>query len=204
VVWAIMTLSSVAIGVAALLTALLVYAAWIDLKTRKVPFIVMWSVYGWGVIDAWQAREWAVFGMALAAGLLSSIGMKRIWRLWFALLAGIPVYFFRYATDTAAAMGLIWCAWLAFEFGLVGGADSTILIGLTAMFPTRAFVVLAVAVILAGHLFLIFRRHGRKLFGVLGAHAAALLVRTPLPGSMEPAIWMLAIAGAVQAWLNAV
>lgn len=144
------------------LTILLARAAWSDWRTRRVPHPLMWLLLVVGVGATVLTRHWPVTGAAILAVVFSSLpfvsASVRRGVSGLLIISGwlIP------DPGQAIACSLIGVFWLAYEMGAIGGiggADSTIAIGLLALFPTPIFAsVLLVAWVGLSVISLVIRR----------------------------------------------
>lgn len=125
--------------VVAPLSAALGWAAWCDWRTRRVPFPLLWGLWGCGVISAVLSRHWTVAIGAGMAGVLSSCPKLSLNGRRVVAIAVLSASAMVSERGTAVALALIGLFWLAFETHLVGGADAGIAIGLLAWAPTLPF-----------------------------------------------------------------
>ena len=193
------------------LTAALGYAAYVDWRTMRVPFPLMWSILIVGVVVAAFERQWTVVIVAVAAAVISSLAFLAVVYLRIALIIGIgfSVWLATDQTDAVTATVIAICfVWLLFEFNLVGGADATIAIGLLAMFHSAAFVALLAITTLGGSLLMLIARHrlgaGRVLLGAavnLWKMKPLTVYDYDLEQNGMPAAWKIALAGVLFAWM---
>ena len=190
------------------LTAALGYAAYVDWRTMRVPFPLMWSILIVGVAVAAFERQWTVVIVAVAAAVISSLTFLTVPYLRIALIIGIgfSVWLATDQTDVVTATVIAICfVWLLFEFNLVGGADATIAIGLLAMFHSAAFVALLALMTLTGSLLMLIARYRLGAGRVLLRTATHIWTGVPTAQDLEqngmPAVWKIALAGVLFAWM---
>ncbi len=190
------------------LTIALGCGAYVDWRTMRVPFPLMWSVLIVGVAVAAFHQQWIVVTAAVAAAVISSLPFLSA-HLRIGLAAGFGlVTVARFAYQPVAVTVIAIClVWLLFEFNFVGGADATIAIGLLAMFHSAAFVGLLAVAALAGSLLMLIVRYRLGAGRVLLRAAVNLWKMKPLTAQdLEkngmPAVWKIALAGALYAWMT--
>ncbi len=191
------------------LTAALGYAAYVDWRTMRVPFPLMWSILIAGAAVAASERQWLALTVAVAAAVISSLPFVHTYHrraLATSLIGMFSVYHWT-GHDGAETALAICVVWMLFELNFIGGADATIAIGLLAMFHTVAFVELLAVTVLAGSLLMLIARYrlgtGRVL---LGAVSNLWKMQPPTAQDLEqtgqPAVWKIALAGALYAWIT--
>ncbi len=189
------------------LTAALGCAAYVDWRTMRVPFPLMWSILIVGVVVAAFHQQWIVVIVAVAAAVISSLPFVPVHaRFGLAVgLAGVSLFFASTDRDVAVTAIVICFIWLLFEFDFIGGADATIAIGLLAMFHSAAFVALLALTTLTGSLLMLIARHrlgaGRVLLDAVVNLWTGVPTAQDLEQSGMPAVWKIALAGVLFAWM---
>ncbi len=188
------------------LTAALGYAAYVDWRTMRVPFPLMWSILIAGAAVAAFEGQWLALMVALAAAVISSLPFVQPFHrraLATSLIGMFSLY--QWNGHDGAETALVICVvWMLFELNFIGGADATIAIGLLAMFHTVAFVELLAVMVLAGSLLMLIARY--RLGAVRVLLGAVCKMKPPTAQDLEqtgqPAVWKIALAGAMYAWIT--
>jgi len=179
--------------------ALLGLAAWQDLRSKRVSLWLIWALYSIGFLSALLSGHLWVAVAAWFVGLLSNLKIARRIKIASALLALVAVAVFWHSQpDMLLPLAAIFCAWLLWEFHIWGGADATLAVALTALFPTALFVqTLLFTLTLGCTLVLLARWRGQALMALavnwLRLRAGALPERKELEQHGDPAVWMLAL-----------
>lgn len=186
----------------------LIYAAWHDLRTCRVPFWLMRGLWGIGIIGAAIQGHWVVaVAAAVAVGASSISAIPKPARVAICLAGGASgVAWVLPDVNFAAAVGAIFGAWLLWELRAWGGADAVIAIGTLALAPSLRYVMVLCLAVTLGAWAQFAMRHRRAtpfaLLGVLGDIRRGRWQANQALAAGMPAVWQVAAAFGVEVGLR--